>query len=447
MFCSLLRLLDIAVSEQGGRTMWSRLPKGALNVSAYLDLKLDREGSVRITAGRDPRGMNPFQGKLVYIRQVHKRLLRFLNTGLWPTAVESLLSMHMDTPLTLKEVEEFMQRLPPSLFNSFGLMKPRGTLLVLVNLQGEGMTYATLEQVIQNMRVNLPKSSVRRMFSLMDSNHDMSLDMDELVGGFSILFSHFIPGLIVDSLGCSVGRQIKMVLMMLVYSLIFFIFIAFSFSAFVTTTGSAGSIIQSLLALAGAVSLQSGTRRDQAVVERELKQKMATLLGDNYDVMLEDQDRQLKQFTQRLAIEKERQNEHFGAKPIEIRYMIPQKFLGSSRDTSDRHMILRPGDSVRLEPVIVGKVDTSKLAWTIRPPSLGLTFSSASGAIVGTIRNTAEDEIEIGGSSNSEILTDDLSTLLYKKFSFVIVSRSPGGVARTRMTFRLVHDTHRELLE
>eukprot|EP01056_Protomagalhaensia_sp_Gyna25_P000550 Protomagalhaensia_sp_Gyna_25__549@NODE_1259_length_2013_cov_52_318642_g737_i3_p1_GENE_NODE_1259_length_2013_cov_52_318642_g737_i3NODE_1259_length_2013_cov_52_318642_g737_i3_p1_ORF_typecomplete_len240_score35_57EFhand_8/PF13833_6/6e02EFhand_8/PF13833_6/6_5e05EFhand_7/PF13499_6/0_00014EFhand_10/PF14788_6/4_8e02EFhand_10/PF14788_6/1_1e03EFhand_10/PF14788_6/0_0031SPARC_Ca_bdg/PF10591_9/0_022EFhand_5/PF13202_6/0_12EFhand_4/PF12763_7/6_2e03EFhand_4/PF12763_7/0_22_NODE_1259_length_2013_cov_52_318642_g7 len=239
MFCSLLRLLDIAVSEQGGRTMWSRLPKGALNVSAYLDLKLDREGSVRITAGRDPRGMNPFQGKLVYIRQVHKRLLRFLNTGLWPTAVESLLSMHMDTPLTLKEVEEFMQRLPPSLFNSFGLMKPRGTLLVLVNLQGEGMTYATLEQVIQNMRVNLPKSSVRRMFSLMDSNHDMSLDMDELVGGFSILFSHFIPGLIVDSLGCSVGRQIKMVLMMLVYSLIFFIFIAFSFSAFVVSLAAA----------------------------------------------------------------------------------------------------------------------------------------------------------------------------------------------------------------
>eukprot|EP01053_Blabericola_migrator_P007819 Blabericola_migrator_1__7818@NODE_39_length_17554_cov_37_506147_g35_i0_p8_GENE_NODE_39_length_17554_cov_37_506147_g35_i0NODE_39_length_17554_cov_37_506147_g35_i0_p8_ORF_typecomplete_len311_score33_97EFhand_8/PF13833_6/0_00011EFhand_7/PF13499_6/0_0007EFhand_7/PF13499_6/5_6e03EFhand_10/PF14788_6/0_032SPARC_Ca_bdg/PF10591_9/0_12SPARC_Ca_bdg/PF10591_9/6_9e03He_PIG/PF05345_12/0_1EFhand_5/PF13202_6/0_21_NODE_39_length_17554_cov_37_506147_g35_i076138545 len=307
------------------------------------------------------------------------------------------------------------------------------------------MTYATLERVIQDMRVNLPKSSIRRMFSLMDSNHDMSLDIDELIGGFSILFSHFIPGLIVDSLGCSVGRQIKVVLLTLLYSLVFFTFLALSFQSFSQTTGSAGSIIQSLLALGGAISLQSGTRKDGAVVEREMKTKMATLLGDSYDVMLEDQDRQLQHYAQKLALEKGKREEQFGVRPIEIRYLIPAKFMSTTRDN---YMTLRPGDSVRLEPIIVGKtqIDTSKLVWTIKPilPSqLSLTFSSSTGVIVGTIPNTADGFTELAlpsPSSSKTLSADDLSPLFYKKLSFLVTCHSMEISTQARLTFRVVPD-------
>eukprot|EP01054_Gregarina_sp_Poly1_P005687 Gregarina_sp_Poly_1__5686@NODE_29_length_19459_cov_103_994070_g26_i0_p1_GENE_NODE_29_length_19459_cov_103_994070_g26_i0NODE_29_length_19459_cov_103_994070_g26_i0_p1_ORF_typecomplete_len2166_score264_81EFhand_8/PF13833_6/1_2EFhand_8/PF13833_6/1_4e03EFhand_8/PF13833_6/0_0011EFhand_7/PF13499_6/0_38EFhand_7/PF13499_6/5_9e03EFhand_7/PF13499_6/1_2e04EFhand_7/PF13499_6/0_012EFhand_5/PF13202_6/0_015EFhand_5/PF13202_6/1_7SPARC_Ca_bdg/PF10591_9/4SPARC_Ca_bdg/PF10591_9/2_3EFhand_6/PF13405_6/0_013EFhand_6/P len=460
MFKEFLHLLEFEVNESGMRTIWSRIPKGTLDVSSYLYLKLEKEGTVKISAGTDARGMNPFQGKMVSVRQVGKRLPKVLLTGLWPACVTSLLSLHLESQFSKKEISDIMQKLPSELFNSYGLLKPKGIITVLRNLQGEGMTYATLEKVVADMRVNLPRSSIRRMFSLMDSNHDMSLDIDELVGGFSILFSHFIPGLIVDSLGCSVGRQIHVILLTLLYSLVFFAFIAFSFQSFSSTNGSAGSIIQSLLALAGAISLQSGARKDQAVVERELKGRMALLLGDNYDIMLEDQDRQLQHFAQRLEIEKERNADDFGSRPMEIRYLIPKKFIGTTRE-NEHSMIFRPGDTVRLDPIVVGKIDTSKLVWMIEPtlPSVfGLSFNCASGTISGTIPSAFDDftilSYRFPASTPGRQVrrmsslmkfsgtvvpnADDLSVYFYKKFSFLITCRSLGGQTKTRLTFKLV---------
>eukprot|EP01053_Blabericola_migrator_P007814 Blabericola_migrator_1__7813@NODE_39_length_17554_cov_37_506147_g35_i0_p4_GENE_NODE_39_length_17554_cov_37_506147_g35_i0NODE_39_length_17554_cov_37_506147_g35_i0_p4_ORF_typecomplete_len797_score111_42HPS3_Mid/PF14762_6/0_11_NODE_39_length_17554_cov_37_506147_g35_i0849010880 len=141
LFQELLKLLDVTVGDQGARTMWSRIPKGYLNVSSYLDVKLEREGNVLITAGRDSRGMDPYQGKLASIKQVNKKLFQFLTTGLWPAAVVSLLSLNLDLSFTCLDGEELLQKLSPSLFNSYGLLKPKGVVRVLLNLQGEGEKY------------------------------------------------------------------------------------------------------------------------------------------------------------------------------------------------------------------------------------------------------------------------------------------------------------------
>lgn len=54
-------------------------------------------------------------------------------------------------------------------------------------------------------------------------------------------------------------------------------------------SSNASTAMQSLLALVGAISLQSGARRDAQQVEEGMRNRMETILGDGFDKRLKDQ--------------------------------------------------------------------------------------------------------------------------------------------------------------
>lgn len=90
-----------------------------------------------------------------------------------------------------------------------------------------------LKEIVDKMRLNLPDSRIRTMFNLMDVNHDKSLDLAELLGGFELLFGKLIPDLLVEAVGVSTHHQIVVITTSLLGLIVFFMFIGLAFSSFV----------------------------------------------------------------------------------------------------------------------------------------------------------------------------------------------------------------------
>lgn len=90
-----------------------------------------------------------------------------------------------------------------------------------------------LKEIVDKMRLNLPDSRIRTMFNLMDVNHDKSLDLSELLGGFELLFGKLIPDLVFDAVGVSSRHQLTVITTSLIGLIIFFMFIGLAFSSFV----------------------------------------------------------------------------------------------------------------------------------------------------------------------------------------------------------------------
>lgn len=96
-----------------------------------------------------------------------------------------------------------------------------------------GMSYPMLKEIVDKMRLNLPDSRIRTMFNLMDVNHDKSLDLHELLGGFELLFGKLIPDLVFEAVGVSTQHQLKVITTSLLGLVVFFMFIGLAFSSFV----------------------------------------------------------------------------------------------------------------------------------------------------------------------------------------------------------------------
>lgn len=83
------------------------------------------------------------------------------------------------------------------------------------------------------MRLRLPEQDIKRMFDLMDVNHDHTLDLRELLAGFELLFQRFVPHQIIDAVGLSYAQQLTVTASVIGCLLALFCFIGFAFSAFV----------------------------------------------------------------------------------------------------------------------------------------------------------------------------------------------------------------------
>lgn len=90
-----------------------------------------------------------------------------------------------------------------------------------------------LRELLIKMRLRLPEQDVKRMFDLMDVNHDHTLDLRELLAGFEMLFHRFVPNQISDAVGLSYAQQLYATLVVVGCLMALFSFIGFAFTAFV----------------------------------------------------------------------------------------------------------------------------------------------------------------------------------------------------------------------
>lgn len=92
-----------------------------------------------------------------------------------------------------------------------------------------------LRELLIKMRLRLPEQDVKRMFDLMDVNHDHTLDLRELLAGFELLFQRFVPNHIVDCVGLSYIQQLYVTAAVVGCLAALFCFIGFAFSSFVVS--------------------------------------------------------------------------------------------------------------------------------------------------------------------------------------------------------------------
>lgn len=103
---------------------------------------------------------------------------------------------------------------------------------ILTSLSVEGMSFSILEESISKMRLKVPRGMIRQMFALMDINQDKTLDLSELLTGFEVLFSNFIPPLIIQAVGVGTDDKMRAIFRAIGVLLALFLFIGLSHAAF-----------------------------------------------------------------------------------------------------------------------------------------------------------------------------------------------------------------------
>lgn len=152
-------------------------------------------------------------------------------TGLWPEAIRVLLTLSLQLELPASHLENALQGMERKT-NRYGLIRPEDVGSILSNLSVEGMTFGMLRDVIQKMRIQMPEQDIKRMFDLMDINHDLNLSLGELLSGFEVLFGRFMPIVVLEEVGLSVERMFLILCLATLGLLAFFGFLGLAFSSF-----------------------------------------------------------------------------------------------------------------------------------------------------------------------------------------------------------------------
>lgn len=156
---------------------------------------------------------------------------RLLMTGLWPEAIRVLLTLALQLEVPNSRLERVLKSMERRT-NRFGLIKPEDVGSILSSLSVEGMSFAMLRDVIHKMRIQMPEQDIKRMFDLMDINHDLSLSLSELLSGFEVLFGRFMPLLVLQEVGLSLDRMLLVLCLTTLGLLAFFGFLGLAFSSF-----------------------------------------------------------------------------------------------------------------------------------------------------------------------------------------------------------------------
>ncbi|KAL8270368.1 hypothetical protein Esti_005692 [Eimeria stiedai] len=454
IFRRILRQLDIVISDRAARALWDELPKDPMDVTDFLPSGL-LDGSIRTKYLRlemDTLGMDPTKGRVVTIDCLRKKLPRLLMTGLWPEAIRVLLtlSLQLEVPESrLHRVLKTMERRT----NRFGLTKPEDVGSILSSLSVEGMTFGMLRDVIQKMRIQMPEQDIKRMFDLMDINHDLNLSLGELLSGFEILFGRFMPLLVLQEVGLSLDRMLLVLCLTTIGLLAFFGFLGLAFSSFESLKSGVSTAVQSVLAVLGAVGLQSGASQEAEEVEQRMKQHIESIMGDKLS-RAKEQVEELQEAYKPQPLTKE-------GKPLKLRYIVPRRYRPDLEDPRPC-VTFTPGAYVRLEPVVSGRVDRAQLRWSITPrlpPQTGLIFNRQTGIIEGIVAYRDDGEsaqlmpsftksheasskmLRAANGAGSPFSGDDGSDaarpLRVPRRTYVIACRNQAGSARARVTFQI----------
>lgn len=96
-----------------------------------------------------------------------------------------------------------------------------------------GMSFAMLKTIIERMQLKIPPTVLRQMYNIMDINHDGSLDLNELINGFHVLFSKLLPLQVIRAVKVAENNQFSTILLSILSLCVFFGFIGIAFSSLV----------------------------------------------------------------------------------------------------------------------------------------------------------------------------------------------------------------------
>eukprot|EP00920_Eleutheroschizon_duboscqi_P018153 GHVT01043376.1.p1 GENE.GHVT01043376.1~~GHVT01043376.1.p1 ORF type:complete len:229 (-),score=56.93 GHVT01043376.1:274-960(-) len=194
--------------------------------------------------------------------------------------------------------------------------------------------------------------------------------------------------------------------------------------------------MQSMLAILGAVGLQSGASQDEEVVARATRRRVEEIVGASLERATEQQE----ELEQIIKPTKEKADGH---KPLKLRYILPRNCRPDVR-LPQPCVTFAPGQSVRLEPSLAGRADRRSLAWKIfpaLPQASGLRFSVVTGVIEGTIpqadvalKNFPTEE---KSRKAKRELNGQAQPMAMSRKTFQVSARNEFGVARARVTFQI----------
>ncbi|KAF8821115.1 EF hand domain-containing protein [Cardiosporidium cionae] len=381
IFRRIIRKLGIFVPEKGARALWDDLTKDPLNITDFLpDIAHDWQVPTKyLRIEMDKTGMDPTRGRLTSIDTLTHQLPRMLMTGLWPDGIRTLIRLELQWKVSDDHLNFVLSTLERK-SNRYGLIKPEEIGVLLSNLSVKGMSFAMLREVIQKMRINMPDKDVKRMFDLMDLNHDLTLSLSELLGGFGVLFGRCMPQLVLEQVGLSYERMLLILAGVLVGLIAFFSFLGLAFSSFESLKSGVSTAVQTLIAILGAVGLQSGASQEITQVKERMRLQIEEIMGDP----LSKAKQQVEELQEAIKPESHIKREE---KPQKLRYLVPKRCRPELEDPRPC-VTFQPGTYVRMEPTISNQVDKSMLRWTIiprLPQKSALTFSEKTGIIEGFI--------------------------------------------------------------
>ncbi|KAH7646900.1 hypothetical protein FG379_002591, partial [Cryptosporidium bovis] len=230
----------------------------------------------------DQTGMDPMEGVIVSITTVKRLVPKKLMTGLWPEAIKVLLNIGLHLEKSDLSIMEATSRCL-EYSNKYGLIRPGDIVSILAALNKEGLSFDLLCELLNNMRIQLPVRDVKRMFDLMDLNQDKSLDLQELLDGFEVLFGLFLPKLVHVHVGLSYERQSIIIIATSTALLLFCAFVGIAIKTFEGMRNELSTAVQSVLAIVGAVGLQTGASKDSSEIEERMKERIEDIMGGDID--------------------------------------------------------------------------------------------------------------------------------------------------------------------
>eukprot|EP01056_Protomagalhaensia_sp_Gyna25_P001246 Protomagalhaensia_sp_Gyna_25__1245@NODE_1621_length_1682_cov_6_091905_g1326_i0_p2_GENE_NODE_1621_length_1682_cov_6_091905_g1326_i0NODE_1621_length_1682_cov_6_091905_g1326_i0_p2_ORF_typecomplete_len226_score20_35He_PIG/PF05345_12/0_01_NODE_1621_length_1682_cov_6_091905_g1326_i08781555 len=223
-----------------------------------------------------------------------------------------------------------------------------------------------------------------------------------------------------------------------------------------------------------------------------MRQKLEVVVGGDTTVgvagqFLEEKMKENKEIMESIArrihFEASQRARHNEMRPVSLRFIVPRKFLPDPQDPRPC-VILRPGDKIRLEPVVLlscgakvlcpatasggGTKDISveealhwlrkgsgrvrscdvMLQWFISPPlphGLGLHMDPRTGVISGCVNGTigitelsSPDHVVTPGFSHRRLSANPALGFKMKRQTFVVTARNPGGAISSKITFQVI---------
>ncbi|KAH8583638.1 EF hand family [Cryptosporidium sp. chipmunk genotype I] len=426
-----------------GNNLINKFEDSMENIESYIKkskIRNNLKESVHLRILMDPTGMDPMEGVVINIDSVRRLLPKKLMTGLWPEAIKVVLNigLHLEKPDSAI-IEATSKCLEYS--NKYGLIRPGDMVSILAALSKEGLSFDLLCELLSNMRIQLPVREVKRMFDLMDLNQDKSLDLQELLDGFEVLFGLFLPQLVHDHVGLSYERQGLIIMATSASLLLFCIFVGIAIKTFEGMRNELSTAVQSVLAIVGAVGLQTGASQDSKEIEERMKERIEDIMGGDIETSMSQielgEDSQYSSNSENIIVLREKKSSSriisknnynrggvggvggVGGTPsgliiitekgpiLKIGYSLPSRFRSDINDPRPC-ITFYSQDQVNLEPIfyctkgIINQQhnlfiedDVSK-RWCIKPALpkyTGLTFSTETGIIYGTIPTHTQNKI------------------------------------------------------
>eukprot|EP00915_Cephaloidophora_sp_WS-2016_P007366 GHVH01009988.1.p1 GENE.GHVH01009988.1~~GHVH01009988.1.p1 ORF type:complete len:3135 (+),score=485.08 GHVH01009988.1:217-9621(+) len=340
IFSEFLRRVDVDLPHWGVRRLWADMPKDNLDISPFLpeeffNVKVDDNlqkvyRTLKILRlDMDIHGLDLSQGMVISVESLCTELPKRLIAGLWPEALKSLIYLNFKIESEVGALEEAVEEQPKNSRNRYGLIKPGCVEGIVDSLHDTGISLEVLYDIVKRMDLRLQKAEIRRMFNIMDSNQDKTLDKDELFNGFTLLFGNVLPDLVIDAVRLDTRHQVSATFRSFFFAITFFTFVSLGFYVF--SEESASNAMQSFLAILAALSFQTTSLNHEEYVNEQMIQRMEKILGQGLEKKIQ-QHRDLAEIhkAHATAMQKSLTNAEPGNAPSHLRYLIPQKHLPNS---------------------------------------------------------------------------------------------------------------------